>query len=72
MEALSNPFSFTLKVDFISQRDAENGYPESKQMFGIRRKEILEGNATLEMAMARKEVRTTKALFNTYSVSKTI
>lgn len=62
--------SFTLKVNFISQRDTENCYPESKQIVGIRRKEILEENVVLEVVMATKELRKTKVSLGTYHVPR--
>lgn len=58
----SNSFSLP---KFISQKDTEHGYSKSEQMVGTRRKEILEENVILEVVMATKELRKTKASFDT-------
>lgn len=72
LSAISNSFSLTPKVKFISQKDTEHGYSESEQMVGIRRKEILEEEVILEAVMATKELRKTKVSFDTYSVPKAV
>lgn len=72
LSTTSISFLFTPKVNFISQKDTEHGYSASKQMVGIRRKELLEENVILEDAMATKELRKTKVLFDTNSVPKTV
>ena len=72
LSAISNSFLFTPEVNFISQEAAEYGYSESKQMVGIRRKEILEENVILEDVLATKELRKTEVSFDTYSAPTTI
>lgn len=72
LSTISISFLFTPKVNFISQQDTEHGYSASKQMVGIRRKELLEEHVTLEDVMATKELRKTKVSFDTYGVPKTV